>query len=57
MLTREVSQMPRDVQEMTAEVSAMCEAFAKWKAKLRAEPTEWRPRGEMEMVPDGYVRA
>ena len=46
--------MPRDVQEMTA---AMCEAFAKWKAKLRAEPPEWRPRGEMEMVPDGYVRA
>ena len=53
ILTREVSQMPRDVQEMTAEVSAMCEAFDTWKAKLRDEPTDWRPRGEIvRWVPD-----
>jgi hypothetical protein len=54
-LTREVSQMPRDVHEMTAEVSVMREAFATWQAKLRADPPEWRPQGET--VPDGYVRA
>jgi hypothetical protein len=57
MLTREVSRMPHNIQEMTDEVSAMREAFAKWKAKLRPEPSDWRPRGEMEMVPDSYVRA